>query len=121
MKKPLKKTLKRANKTVLLYLMLFLVLGIASGYSASLHLTKDDKFELLGDKNINLNLNETYNELGASVISFGKNLDDKIHIESNVDTSKEGEYVVIYTVNSLKYKDIRRVRYVTVKAGEVNE
>ena len=101
--------------------MLFLVLGITTGYATSLLLTKNDKFELIGEKNMILNLNETYNEQGASAISFGKNLGDKINIESNVDTSKEGEYVVIYTVKSLKYKDIKRVRYVTVKAGDVNE
>ena len=122
MKKEIKKALKKSNKTVLLFSMLFLLLGIGGGYGGSFLLTKNDTFELIGDKNITLSLNENFNDPGVKVISYGKDLHDKIDIDSNLDTSKEGEYTIIYTVKSLKYKNIKRVRYITIKnGGDSNE
>lgn len=93
------------------------------GYVTVMVFTKNDTFELIGEKNIELTVNEEYKEQGVKIISFGKDIKDKIEIESNVDTSKEGEYTVIYTVKSIfKYKDVKKVRYISVTNGsDVNE
>ena len=120
MKKEFKKVLKRTNKLLLLFVFLFLALGIGGGYLTALLLTQNDIFELIGEKHINLNLNEQYNEAGVTVISFGINMNNKVTIDSNLDTSKKGEYRIIYTVNSIKYKNIKRVRYITIGSESDN-
>ena len=84
------------------------------------YLTKNDTFELIGDKNITLEINETYTEQGVKIISFGKDLKNEVKIESNLDTSKEGVYTIIYTINSSRYKNIKRVRYITIANGSDN-
>ena len=73
-------------------------------------------------KELTLSLNEEFTDPGVNVVSFGKNLKDRVSVDSNLDTTKEGEYTIIYTVKSLKYKNIKRVRYITVGNGsDLNE
>lgn len=120
MKKEFNKMLKKTNKLLLLFVFLFLALGIGAGYLSSFLLTKNDTFELIGEKSISLSLNEKYQDTGVKVISYGLNLNDKVSVDSNLDTSKEGEYRIIYTVKSLKYKNVKRVRYITVGNGSGN-
>lgn len=115
MKRGYKKS--KVDKRISLLVILFLLLGGGIGYGGSLLLTKNDTFELIGEKNITLNVNEIYNDSGVKVISYGKDLTDKVHIDSDLDLTKEGEYTIIYTVKSIKYKDIKRVRYITVRNG----
>ena len=121
MKRNVKKVIKKTNKSILLCLFIFITLGAISGYFSMNHLTKNDTFELVGEKNITLTLNQEYIEQGVNVIAFGKDLKDKVVIESNLDTSKEGEYTIIYTINdSFKYKDVKRIRYISVVNGSDN-
>lgn len=121
--KHVKKATKKSNKSILLCFIIFLLIGGGIGYFTVNQLTKNDTFALIGEKNITINLNENYIEQGVTAISFGKDLKDKVIIQSNVDTTTEGEYTVIYTINSsFKYKNIKRVRYVTVTNGsDANE
>ena len=123
MKKEIKKVIKKTNKRILFCLFLFLFIGIIGGYATVMVFTRNDTFELNGEKSIVLKVNQEYKEEGVNIISFGKNIKDKVEIESNVDTSKEGEYTVVYTVKSIfKYKDVKRVRYVSVQNGsDTNE
>ena len=123
MKRQVKKAIKKTPKSILICLILFLILGFAIGYTSILMFSKNDKFEINGEKHITLNLNEEYKEQGAKAIAFGQDVTKNIEIESNLDTSSEGEYAIIYTVkSSFKYKDIQRVRYVTViNGGQNNE
>lgn len=121
MKKEIKKIAKKTHKSIIICILIFLIIGFASGYGVTLLVTKNDTFELIGDKNITLNVNQQYQEKGVKAISFGKDLKDEVVITSNVDTTKEGEYTVIYTIkSSLKYKNIKRVRYVSVVNGSDN-
>lgn len=121
MKRKVKKALKKANEKIVLCLTIFIVLGAAIGYFTTNHLTKNDTFSLIGEKDITLNINQEYIEEGVNVISFGKDLKEQVVIESNLDTTKEGEYTIIYTIkNSFKYKDIKRVRYIYVVNGGDN-
>ena len=55
--------------------------------------------ELIGDEEITLKLGEKYNELGAKAIDEdGNDVSKYVKIENEVDTSKAGEYVVIYSI-----------------------
>lgn len=123
MKRKINKIVKKTNKSILVCIILFFIIGFVGGYAAIFMFTQNDTFEIVGDKNITLNLNQEYIEQGAKAISFSKDISQNIKIETDLDISKEGEYTVIYTVkDSFKYKDIKRVRYVTVTNGsDTNE
>ena len=55
--------------------------------------------ELIGDEEITINVGDKYNELGAKAKdSNGNDASSKISIDSNVDTSTKGEYMVIYSI-----------------------
>ena len=123
MKKKVKKMIKKTNKTLLISSFIFLLLGFIGGYYTVNFLTQNDVFEIKGEKNITLNINENYIEEGVKAISFGKDFSKNVIIESTLDTSKEGTYAIIYTIkDSFKYKNIKRVRYVTIVNGsDTNE
>ena len=57
---------------------------------------------LYGDVNVFLYVGEEYQEKGYEVVDTvdGSNLKDKVTINSNVDTSKEGIYKIIYSVTN---------------------
>ena len=58
---------------------------------------------LKGDTTIRLKLGEKYKEPGWTVTDpYDDNLTDKVKVDSNVDTSKEGTYRVIYSVTNSK-------------------
>ena len=57
--------------------------------------------ELIGDENINLNIGDKYIEYGAKATDQnGNDLTDKITIDNSVDTSKKGEYTVVYSIGN---------------------
>lgn len=112
--KKVEKAVKNTSPKIIAVTLIFLVLGLILGVGSCYFLTKNDKFEIIGEKDITLNVGDSYVESGAKVIAFGKDLSNQIEIESDVNTSVAGIYVVKYKVNNFKYKDIVRVRYVTV-------
>lgn len=112
--KKVEKAVKNTSPKIIAVTLIFLVLGLILGVGSCYFLTKNDKFEIIGEKDITLNVGDSYVERGAKVIAFGKDLSNQIEIESDVNTSVAGIYVVKYKVNNFKYKDIVRVRYVTV-------
>ena len=114
----IKKKIKKTHKTTLIVALIVFILAIGGGVGVSYYMTKDDRFELNGSKEITLALNETYEELGATVISLGQNLSDKVTISGSVDTTQEGEYALIYRVDSIKYGSYQLVRIVKVGGGE---
>lgn len=55
--------------------------------------------ELVGDDTIKLSVGEKYTELGAKATdSNGNDISSKIIIDGKVDTSKSGEYIIIYSI-----------------------
>ena len=118
------KAIKKTNKSILVCSILFLLLGLVSGYGTAKYLTRNDTFEIIVDKTITLNLNDTYTDSGAKAIEFNKDITDEIIVEGleDIDTSKEGKYMIVYRLKSKRYKNIKRVRYVVVKeSGDSNE
>ena len=114
----IKKEIKNTHHTTLIVVVLVFILAIAGGVGTSYYLTRNDCFKLNGEKEITLALNETYEELGATVISLGQDLSSKVTIKGSVDTSTEGEYALIYKVDSIKYGSYQLVRIVKVGGGE---
>lgn len=123
MAKKKKKDEKTAKKThfLLIFVVIFLICGCVGGYFLGDHLVKNDKFELIGEKTITLNVGESYIEQGVNVVAFGKKVkSDKIKITNNVDTSKAGSYYVKYTTSNLRFFNVTRYRTVIVLESEVD-
>ena len=53
--------------------------------------------KLIGEKEVRINLNEEYNDEKFTSKLFFKDISDKVKMESNVDTSKPGNYSVTYS------------------------
>ena len=63
----------------------------------------DNKFVLNGSERTTVMLGKNYTEKGASYTDgCGNKLDGNIKISGSVDTNKEGEYVITYTLNNDK-------------------
>ena len=109
-----KKVVKKTHWVTILCVALFLIIGLLAGMVTYNQITKDDVFEVVGDKEINLNIGDTYTELGAIAKAWGKDVSKDIVITGVVDTTQEGSYNIVYTVNHCMYKGVRRIRVVNV-------
>lgn len=107
---------KQVKKRPIFAIVLFLLLAVGGvgGFFGAKFLTANDTFALVGEANITLTVGEEYVEEGVTIISFGKDISDKVEIESNVDTSVAGEYYIKYTVEGLRFGSVARYRYVKV-------
>ena len=122
-KKAAIKAVKKTHKSIIICFLLFLILGIGAGGATTYVLTKNDTFEIIGEKTINLTIDDTYTDEGAKAIELNKDISNEIKIEGLelVDTSKEGVYIITYTLDSKLYKNIKLYRYIVVESGENNE
>ena len=124
--KNIEKTIKKMHPMTLIIGIVFLIMGVAIGYFTSFYLTKNDVFDVLGDKNVVVEVGSSgvYTDQGVKCISYGRDLSSDVVIDTNMtknddgtytfDTTKEGEFYIIYTVDDVKYKGIQRVRVITV-------
>ena len=79
-------------------------------------LTRGDKYtiKLSGEEKIILTKDSDYIEPGYSAYDRKKNdVTNQVSITSNVDTSKIGEYEILYSID-----DINKVRYVSIIEGD---
>lgn len=116
-KKKLENKVKKSVKKKPLLALLFVLLlggGIAGGYFTASAITKNDTFELIGEQTITLLVGEDYQEKGAKVIAFGKDVSMDVVIEDNIDNTQEGQYYVKYTIDNWRYKGVVKYRYIYV-------
>ena len=107
----------KRSSIILSLICIFILIGGVCGYFVSRKLTENDKFEIIGEKIIEVNIGESYTDEGAIAISFGKDVSDKIKTESNVDYTTEGVYYIKYSVDNLRFKGIERYRTIKVLGG----
>ena len=115
-KKEAKKQVKK--KPWLLVVVLLLALSAVGGFFTAKVLTQNDTFEIIGEQTIYLQVGETYQDEGAKVISFGRDLSDQVKSENTVDTSVAGDYYIKYTVEDIRFGNVCRYRYVVVQEVE---
>ncbi len=126
-KSALAKSVKKLSALSICLIVLFFVLGVGAGYFTVYSITKDDTFEVLGQKNITLNVGDeyTYEELGVKAIAYGKDISGDVKIEYQgfaissggtaiIDTSAEKLLRVIYTFDDGKFGKITKVRLITI-------
>lgn len=109
-----KETIQLSKKTKIVAVLLLFV-GIICGVFTTYIYTKNDTFELIGNIEIELNINDKYEDPGAKAIAFGKDISDLIIKTGEVDTSIADDYVIKYTVNNFRFKNYTLYRKVTVK------
>ena len=113
----IKKSNKKDSKTLSIkffIVVLVLILAVIAGYFTCKTLTKNDKFEIIGEKTITLEIGDEYIDQGAKAIAFGKDISSQIRTESNVDYDNVGEYYIKYFVDNILYKDVFRYRYIKI-------
>lgn len=114
--KQVETAVKNTHGLTIFFVVLFLVIGAVGGWFGYGFVTKNDAFEIVGEKEITIELNGTYEEQGCKVVAWGKDETSRLKIESDLDTTKEGTYFVVYTVENIKYKNIQKVRVINVVA-----
>lgn len=118
MRKKIKNIKKKHPIKFFIVLLSFLIAGVG-GFLTCKFLTKNDKFVLIGDKEINLILGQKYKDEGAQVIFFGKDCSKQIKVSNNIDYSLPGCYYIKYEYSNLFYKNVVKYRYVNILEKEV--
>ena len=120
--KAAEKAVKKSHPATLILAILFLIVGAVAGVMLSRELTKNDKFELIGEKQVELAIGESYKEAGVKIISFGRDISDKVAYGGDFVTMgeipEEGIYQIVYTVDDFRWGDYQLVRTVIVRNPE---
>lgn len=119
-KKNIEKVKKKHPFAFIVVIALFAV-GIFGGYFTVKTLTKNDTFELIGEKHITLTLGQSYQDEGAKAVFFGKDVSSEIVSENNIDFTKAGQYYIKYEYSNAFYKNIVKYRYITIISEEVSD
>ena len=130
--KEIKKFVKNLPTTTkVLAVVLFLISALGT-YGAATILQKNDKFELIGEKIVTMNVGGDYSEPtleeAIECVSFGRDVINTVSINLeettyNETTSplQEGTYYIVYQTTDFKYSSITRIRTSVVNSIEVNE
>lgn len=123
----------KATLIVLLVTIIGCVIGAVSCY----FVCRDDYFTMIGRDEITLTLKEegqdinssnAYYDEGVDVVSFGRDVSDKVYIETDLKQNEDGSYYadeigtyyIIYKVDDIKYGKIftvKRIRLITFVEG----
>lgn len=132
-KKKANKTIKKLGFKAILIVLLVTIIGGAIGTGVCWFLTRDDCFTIIGKDEITLTLRgdgeeinsfNSYYDESVKVVSFGRNVSDKVYIETNLKQNDDGSYYadeigtyyIIYKVDDIKYGKIftvQRIRLIT--------
>lgn len=131
--KKINKTIKKASAGAIILAVVLLVVGAVGGYFGVKFLTRNDCFEIVGKDELTLTLGENYADQSVKAISFGKDVSEKVEIETNLKQNEDGSYYadevgtyyIVYKVNDIKYNSIfkvQKIRLLTfVEATEQEE
>ena len=135
-KKAAKKGWRALHTTTKIVVIVALLLGIAGGLAFTLLTFQNDRFTLVGETAVSLDVGEayTYTEQGVEAVCFGRDLSGEVVVETTLEkdtngnyiipTDQPGVYTITYTVECFKFgKDapngqIKRVRVFTVNEVE---
>ncbi len=121
-RRKIKSKVRRISVWTFVISFLALVVGIAVGIGAYSFISRDDCFRLRGEAEYDIALGSAfeYDDEGVRIIEFGRDISREARVETNmteldngnytVDTSAAGRYYIKYTVDSVKYGEICRIR-----------
>ena len=112
---------KQLTGVSLFFAVLFLIIGIVIGFYLYNINNKEgfSKIELNGNGIVNLKVGDNYNEEGFTMVIDDYDYVDMVLVNGSVDTSKEGVYVITYTLNEDGH-NIILTRVVNVMGGEAD-
>ena len=112
---------KQLTGVSLFFAVLFLIMGIVIGFYLYNINNKEgfSKIELNGNGIVNLKVGDNYNEEGFTMVIDDYDYADMVLVNGSVDTSKEGVYVITYTLNEDGH-NIILTRVVNVMGGEAD-
>ncbi|MBE7075448.1 MAG: DUF5011 domain-containing protein [Clostridiales bacterium] len=87
-----KTALKNTSAKVFLFAFLFLIVGAVLGAGAWWFVCRNDCFELVGEETVSITLGESYKDEGVEIVSFGKDVEPLVMIETNLKQNVDGEY-----------------------------
>lgn len=138
-KKDVKKTVKNNKGLVVIIILSFIIFAVC-GFFVAYKFTEYDGLTLNDpNKNIKLDIGESYVEQGAKFIVFGKDVSNLIKIDiydndgeivDKINTTESTTYDVVYSINAddatdffvklfvKKYKSYKQVRNIVVGEGD---
>ena len=111
------KAAKKLHPATVVLAAVFLAVGIGAGIFASEALSAGDSFTLNGGREVHLSLGEAFDDPGATVLSFGRDISDRVQVGGDADrfdADTPGTYYFVYTVDDLRWGDYQLVRTVIV-------
>ncbi len=111
------KAAKKLHPATVVLAAVFLAVGIGAGVFASEALSAGDSFTLNGGREVHLSLGEAFDDPGATVLSFGRDISDRVQVGGDADrfdADTPGTYYFVYTVDDLRWGDYQLVRTVIV-------
>lgn len=126
---------KKVNGKTIAIAVIALIIAFGIGVGACFILSKNDRFDIVGQDEITLQLSESYKDQGVDIREYGIDLSGKAKVEADpkLKTDENGEYYadevgtyyIKYTVSSLKFGfvyKIQKVRLLTfVEESESGE
>lgn len=128
-KRKAKNAIKRTHIGYIVIVVVSLVLGLIGGWLGTSYLTRNDVFEVKGEKITEYKIGDVikYTDEGINYVSFGKDLSAEYEIETNMtkssdgsytaDTSEEGTFTITYKIKSGRCKGLTLYRAFTVTDG----
>ena len=129
----IKKQAKNIGMKAWLVALLVLVVGVGAGIGAFYLTSKNDCFTLVGNEELTLTIGEAYEDQGVSIKAFGKDISNKVLIDTNLKIDDSGNYYseevgtfyIRYYTNEIKYGSIfkvEKIRLITfVEPAEIDE
>ena len=118
------KAVRKTHAATVVLSVLFLLVGIAAGVAACVFITRNDKFELNGEKEVRIAVGGSFSDPGATVFSFGRDLSESVQVGgdyTSFDPTVEGVYQFVYTVDDFRWGDYQLVRTVIVGDPDTEE
>lgn len=138
-KKDKNKIKKSLKKPIIIFAVVFFIIGCIGGYFAYNFICGEDCFVMneyfANNVDCTIGKNETfteYEEKGAKCVAFKKDISNLVKIEyfyredmledevkvDKIDVEKAGIYYVVYTINNIKYSNVKLIRNVIVVREE---
>ena len=100
----------KINKILIILIIVNIILGIVLFLSINKNNKASNQFTLEGEQEIIVGLGAKYKDPGFLALENDVNINDQVVVSGNVDTSKEGTYVLVYEVSiNGKIKELKRV------------
>lgn len=133
-----KRNIKKLGLKAILIILLVTIIGGGIGAGAYWFVSRNDCFDIIGQDEITLMLKgedeefgdeNRYFDQGVKVVSLGRDISDKVSIETDLKQNEDGSYYadeigtyyIIYKVDDIKYGKlftVQRIRLITFVEGK---